>query len=237
VAVHSAKDLPAASAPGLALAAVPERADARDAVICTGVATTLGDLRRGARVGTGSARRSAQLRALRPDLEVVPLRGNVGTRLRKLDTENLDAVILACAGLDRLGLADRITARLEPELLLPAPAQGALVVQTRSQDSLCGEIKRLEDPAAAAAVAAERAFLIHLGGDCNIPLAALAEPYAEGKLRLRGLVATPDGRRVERAEAQGTSSDAAAAGLEAAECILRGAGREILAALRPQAQP
>ncbi len=186
LAVHSAKDLPAALPEGLELVAFPERADPRDALVARERGATLESLPRCARVGTGSVRRMAQLRALRPDLEVVPLRGNVPTRLRKLESENLDAVILACAGLERLGLAERID---------------------------------------------ERAVLVRLEADCNVPLGAYAEASAAG-LRLRALLAAAEGDRMARAEAEGAADEAAALGERVADALLASGGAALMAELR-----
>jgi hydroxymethylbilane synthase len=234
LAVHSAKDLPAEIHPELALVAFPERADPRDALVGRTRGTTLDALPRGARVGTGSVRRTAQLRLARPDLAVVPLRGNVPTRLRKLESEGLDAVVLACAGLERLGLAERIDERLAPERMLPAVAQGALAIEARRGDPIGRDAAALDHAATAARVAAERACLGALGADCFVPLAALAE-CAGPTLRLRALLASTDGARLVRA--QGEVAAAAAAGLGArvaAELLAKG-GRELLAALRGEA--
>jgi hydroxymethylbilane synthase len=231
VAVHSAKDLPAATHPDLALAAFPERADPRDALVARAPGTALETLPRGARLGTGSARRTAQLRLLRADLEVVPLRGNVGTRLAKLDGSGLDALVLACAGLDRLGLASRIACRIPPESLLPAAAQGALAVEARGGTPLARDLAAISHPATACCVAAERAFLRELGGDCNVPVAALAT-LEGGGLRARGLVLSPDGSRDARAEVSDSPDHAERAGAELARRVLAKGGRAILAALR-----
>lgn len=229
VAVHSAKDLPAAQAEGLALVAFPERVDCRDALVANERGITLDTLRKGARVGTGSARREALLRRRRPDVEVVPLRGNVPTRLRKLDDERLDAVILACAGLDRLGLADRIDERISPETLLPAVAQGALALEARCDDALAAELAALDDAEAAVCIAAERGFLLGVGGDCTTPLAALAEPLGAGRLRLRALVASRDGSRVVTGEELVDASQPADGGSRLAGRLLAAGGTEILA--------
>lgn len=228
VAVHSAKDLPAVIAPGCVLAAFPERVDPRDALVAA-APTTLDTLTEGARVGTGSTRRTAQLRALRPDLEIVPLRGNVPTRIQKLATERLDAVVLACAGLDRLGLDFHVQERIASEQMLPAVCQGTLALETREDDELRGEIGKLEDEHAAATARAERAFLIRIGGDCTTPIAAFGERAAGGSLRLRALVASEDGQRLVRAESPG--EDPESLGIEVAEILLAAGGREILAAL------
>jgi len=232
LAVHSAKDLPARLPDGLVLAAFPERADPRDALVSGGRVHALAELPRAARVGTGSARRAALLRALRPDLDIAALRGNVTTRLDRLDASagGLAAVILACAGLDRLGLAARIDERIDPGVLLPAVGQGVLALEARAGEALAEDLAALTHVDTARAIAAERAFLARLQGDCNVPLAAFAEPLAPGRLRLRGLVASPDGRRVVRGEAEG--GEPAALGDEVAEKLLAQGAREILAALR-----
>jgi hydroxymethylbilane synthase len=236
VAVHSAKDLPAAERAGLVLAAFPPRADARDALVARDPAATLRSLRRGARIGTGSARRTCQLLALRRDLAVVPLRGNVDTRLRRLEERSLDAIVLACAGLERLGRAAEITERIEPEVLLPAVGQGVLALQTRAGDPLESALAALDDAAARACLEAERAFLVALEGDCNVPLAAYAEPLDAGRLRLRALVASLDGRALVRAEREASRADAAAAGRDAGREVLANGGAEILARLRAEAR-
>jgi len=233
LAVHSAKDLPARTPAGLALVAWPGREDPRDALVARARGAHLASLPRGARVGTGSVRRSAQLHAYRPDLAIVPLRGNVPTRLRKLEEESLDAVVLACAGLARLGLADRIDERIAPEVLLPAVAQGTLALEARAGDALALDLAALTDPRAARSAAAERAFLVRLEGDCNVPLAAFAEDEPGGVLRVRGLVASLDGRTIVRGEARG--ADPAATGVAAAERVLTAGGGAVLAAARPGA--
>ena len=235
VAVHSAKDLPARIPDGLVLAAFPERRDARDALVCRERGGATERLATGARVGTGSLRRAAQLRALRPDLEIVPLRGNVPTRLRKLEELGLDAVVLACAGLERLGLAERIDERMAPELLLPAVGQGTLALETRAGDPLARDLLALGDPVTAVCTAAERGFLVRVGGDCNVPLAAYAQWRPGETLRLRGLVASEDGARMARAEVEADAADAEAAGARAADEVLARGGAAILAALRAEA--
>jgi len=232
LAVHSAKDLPAKVHAGLALAAFPLRADPRDALVARTPGAKLLALPRGARVGTGSARRASQLRALRPDLEVVPLRGNVDTRLRRLVERDLDAVLLAAAGLERLGISDVIQERIDPALLLPAVGQGTLALQTRAGDALEAAVAALDDATTRVCLAAERAFLVGLEGDCNVPLAALAEPSGDGRLRLRGLVARPDGSRVVRSEQWVAVAEAEHAGRLAADEVRAAGGAEILAALR-----
>ena len=235
LAIHSAKDLPAAIAPGLVLAAFPERADPRDALIGGAATRSLEELPRGARVGTGSVRRGSQLLALRPDLEIVPLRGNVDTRLRKLEEQGLDAVILACAGLDRLGLDGRIHERVSPDLLLPAVGQGTLAIEVRDGDPVARELEVVDHPGTRAELTAERAFLSQLQGDCSVPLAALAERASPDRVALRGLVASPDGRRVVRASAEANLADAALAGRRVAEEVLREGAASILEAIRIEA--
>jgi len=236
LAVHSAKDLPARTSAGLVLAAFPPRADARDALVGRRPGASLRGLPQGARVGTGSARRGSQLLALRPDLVLVPLRGNVDTRLRRLVERELDGILLACAGLERLGRADAIHERIDPGVLLPAVGQGTLALQTRAGDPLERALRVLDDATTRACLAAERAFLTELEGDCNVPLAAYAEPRAGGRLRLRALVASSDGRALVRAEQEGSADDAAAAGRSAAAHVLANGGAEILAALRAEAR-
>ncbi len=234
VAVHSAKDLPAVLADGLELAAFPQREDFRDALVAREAGATLGALGNGARVGTGSARRAAQLKANRADLEIVPLRGNVPTRLRKLVEQELDAVILACAGLDRLGFGDQIEERISPDLMLPAVAQGALALEARSGETLCKDLAALDDAQTARSVTAERGFLARLEADCTVPVACLAEDAAEGMLRLRGLVASVDGSRIVRGELEVAADEGAPGGSELAERILASGGEAILAEIRSE---
>jgi len=235
VAVHSAKDLPAVLAPGLDLVAFPERRDPRDALIGRSDAASVAGLSTGARVGTGSARRRAALLAQRPDLEIVPLRGNVPTRLAKLESESLDAVILACAGLERLGLGDRIHERIASEIVLPAVCQGTLALQARENDRLALQLRVLDDRDTALAVAAERGFLIRLEGDCTVPLAAFAELLPQGRLRLRGWLAASDGSQVASAEAEGAARDAKLIAADVADRVLAQGGREILDELAAEA--
>jgi hydroxymethylbilane synthase len=230
LAVHSAKDLPAALAPGTALAAFPERADARDALIGAARGARIAALPKGARIGTGSLRRRAQLLLARPDLEIVPLRGNVETRIAKIAGEALAGVILACAGLDRLGKGDRIDERIDPDAMLPAVGQGVLALQTREGAPVAAALAAIDHAPTRAAIAAERAFLARLAGDCNVPLAAHAA-VAGGEVALRGLLANADGTRVLRAAARAPAGDAERAGREAAEAILAQGGDAILAAL------
>jgi hydroxymethylbilane synthase len=232
LAVHSAKDLPAKTPERLAFVAFPRRADPRDALVAREPGLRVGLLPRAARIGTGSVRRTSQLRARRPDLSLVPLRGNVDTRLRKLEELALHGVILACAGLDRLGLSDRIHERIEAEDVLPAVGQGTLALEARADDELAAELRVLDDPATRACLLAERGFQAGLEGDCAVPIAAFAELDHAGRLRLRGLVARPDGTRIVRGEIEASASEAARAGAELARELRARGGEEVLAALR-----
>ena len=231
VAVHSAKDVPARLAPGCVIACYPERRDPRDGLAARERGITLASLARGARVGTGSTRRVALLLALRPDLEIVPLRGNVPTRLGKLESEKLDAVVLACAGLDRLGLTDRIDERIAPETMLPAVGQGLLALETHGDSQWRDRIASLELEWIGQVARAERSFQTALGGDCSIPLAGFAERLADGRLYLRGLVSSLDGRTIARAEGHAPSHEAEALGERVARAVLEAGGREILRAI------
>lgn len=223
LAVHSLKDVPTALPEGLRLCAFLERADPRDALLSRD-GRGLHALPPGARVGTTSLRRQAQLRALRPDLEILDLRGNVDTRVRKLREGRFDAILLAMAGLIRLGRAHEITEALEADTLLPAPGQGAIALECRSDDAaVASAVASLHHAPTAAAVGAERAFLARLGGGCNVPLGAFAEPEADGGLRLRALVARVDGSAVVRGERLGSDPLGLGRGL-AEELLERGAG-------------
>ena len=213
VAVHSAKDLPAETSPELVLAALPERGDPRDAL----VGRPLDEIPTGGRVGTGSVRRRAQLAALRPDLGFAELRGNIPTRLEK--AAGFDAVVLAAAALDRLGLADRIAERVDPSVVLPQVGQGALAVECRADDDGTRELlARVDDAEVRAAVTAERAYLAELGGGCNLPCGALAEVDGVGGVRLEALLASLDGRITLRARVDG--HDPGAVGAEAARRLV-----------------
>jgi hydroxymethylbilane synthase len=243
IAVHSMKDLPSDVPAELVIAAVPAREDARDAlVVAPAHARVRGveELPRGARVGTSSLRRVCQLKARRGDLEVVPLRGNVDTRLGKLAAGELDAAVLACAGLIRLGHAERIAARLSTAESVPAIGQGALAIECRGDDAKTrARLLPLDDRATALAVAAERAFLARLQGDCKTPLAAHATIDTGGggssasstaesswRLHLDGLVGAPDGSAILRESLDGTATDGASLGRALAEKLLaRGAER------------
>lgn len=223
-AVHSMKDVPAELPRGLALAGVPVRADPRDALV-EGGGRGLAELPRGARVGTASTRRRAQLLARRPDLDVRVLRGNVQTRLRKRAAGEFDVLVLACAGLGRLGLRDLDVVVLEPETLLPAVGQGALALEHRAEDAAIAErLAAVTDATATATVAAERGFLVALGGDCTTPLAAHAVVQGD-EVWLRAEVLDPDGTRTLSEEGRAPVGDGAALGRRLAASLLeRGAG-------------
>jgi hydroxymethylbilane synthase len=226
LAVHSLKDLPTELPSGLVIAAIPERADARDAL----VGRRLAELGSGARVGTSSLRRVAQLRAARPELVIEPVRGNLDTRLRKLSEGQHDALVLAAAGLTRLGWQERISEYLEPDVMCPAVGQGALAIETREAGAARDICVRLEDAASRVAVDAERAVLAHLGGGCQVPIGAHAR-IRGGVLDLIGVVAAPDGSRVVRRATSGPAADGVRSGHELGSQLLAGGGREILDAV------
>ena len=227
LAVHSMKDVPTWLPEGLEIACTPAREDPRDVLIlrdAQGVAG-LDDLPAGARVGTGSLRRRAQLLARRPDVTVVPMRGNVGTRLRKLADGAADATLLALAGLNRLGQDTAAMTVLAPEEMLPAVGQGALGIECRVGDeAVAALLQPLVDPPTAAAVACERALLAALDGSCRTPIAGLALPDGAGGLRLDALVARPDGSACHRLAHAGAIADAAAIGREAGSALRAAAG-------------
>jgi len=232
IAVHSMKDVPADLPHGLTIGAVLKRADPRDALATTSGIARLEDLPRGAIVGTSSLRRQAQLYALRPDLSIQSLRGNVDTRIRKLDAGGMDAIVLACAGLVRLGLESRITARLDPKACLPAVTQGVIGIECRSNDvRTAGLLQALEDAATRKVMDAERAFAARLGGSCQSPIAAYAELDAD-RITLRGLVAEPDGSRVLRDTESGSAGNPAALGRQLAERMLAAGAGPLLERLR-----
>ena len=232
LAVHSLKDLPAQVPPGLVIGAVPAREDPRDA-LCSPEFRTLDALPQGARVGTSSLRRACQLKALRPDLQIHSIRGNVETRLKKIETEKLHAVVLAYAGLKRLGLEARATQVLNTDQLLPAVGQGALALEQRVGDvAVSRRLAPLEEAATRVCVEAERAFLARLQGGCQVPLAAHAQLEGE-LLTLRGLVGTPDGTRVLRDAGTAPIPDAAALGRAVAESLLEQGAAEILGTTDP----
>jgi hydroxymethylbilane synthase len=228
IAVHSMKDVPVAFPAGLHLPVICERADPRDAFVSNNY-VSIDDLPQGATVGTSSLRRECQLRTYRPDLVVLPLRGNVNTRLAKLDAGGFDAIILAAAGLNRLGFADRIRSALTPEQSLPAIGQGAVGIETRTDDT---EVNALIAPLRCdktwIAVSAERALNARLAGGCQVPIAGYA--LLEGdEIWLRGLVGRPDGSEMLRAEIRGKATAAVALGVAVAEDLLAQGADKILA--------
>ncbi|HSD50250.1 MAG TPA: hydroxymethylbilane synthase [Candidatus Methylomirabilis sp.] len=230
LAVHSMKDVPTELPHGLTIGAVSEREDPHD-VLITRTGARFKDLPSHARVGTSSLRRQAQLLHHRPDLQIVGLRGNLDTRIRKLATEGLDAIVVAAAGVKRLGLMDRITQFLPPDISLPAIGQGALGIEVRQGDATAtARVVGLDHPDTHVAVLAERAFLRRLGGGCQVPFAAHAR-ILNDQVILRGLVATPDGKEMIAGEHQGHRTAGEAVGTALAEDLLsRGAG-EIIRAL------
>jgi hydroxymethylbilane synthase len=232
IAVHSMKDVPSELPDGLEIGAILEREDPRDAFVSSRYAD-LGALPQGARIGTSSLRRQCQLRALRPDLEILDLRGNVGTRLGKLDAGDYAAIVLACAGLKRLGLQERITLALPDEVMLPAIAQGVIGIECRCSDPRVQElIDPLNHTITAIRTAAERAMNARLAGGCQAPVAGYSE-ILDGNLELRGLVGRPDGSGIVRGAITGPPEEAEALGRELAEDLLvRGADailKELLA--------
>jgi hydroxymethylbilane synthase len=232
IAVHSMKDVPMDLLSGHVLAATTARADPRDAFVSNGY-ESVAALPPGARVGTSSLRRESQLRARRGDLDIRPLRGNVPTRVRKLDEGNYEAIILAAAGLKRLGLEERIRSFMTVEESLPAAGQGALGLECRAdREDLLRLLEPLDDRATSLCVRAERAVARSLAGSCNVPLAAYAE-VSGGTLRLRGYVGMPDGSRVARAEIEGDAEHAEALGIDLAERLREQGAAGILASLEP----
>ena len=245
IAVHSLKDLPTDSPEGLLVAAVLEREDPRDALVVNGriLARSLDEIPRGSRIGTSSLRRRAQLLAARPDLEVAELRGNVPTRLKKIDEGRVHAAILAAAGLHRLGAHQHITCYLDAPAWLPAAGQGAIAVQVRADDTATRALAdAMNDQSTMRAVVAERAFLAALEGGCQVPIGALAMPTAEGGGVLHGMIADIAGTRVVRGSIALDPNDPALSGIRLAN-RLRGEGAsEVLEGLRraqhlPSPQP
>ncbi len=236
--VHSTKDIPGEVPDGTAIVAFPPRADPRDCFAApdargAGGRGGVAALPRGARVGTSSLRRQAQLLSRRPDLEIVPVRGNVATRLRKVAELNLHCVVLACAGLDRLEHGDVITHRFSPDEMLPAAGQGVLAIQARSADDVVlSRLRFLDDATTRISTLAERAFLRGLGGGCQVPIAAHAVVSDDGaRISLRGLVARPDGRVIIHGSAEGKAVDAEDIGMALAKDVRARGGDAILGEL------
>lgn len=234
LAVHSMKDLPTGLPAGLVIAAVPEREDPRDALVSKG-SLLFEALPAGARIGTSSLRRQSQLLALRPDLEIIPMRGNVDTRLQKLERGDCEALVLAAAGLKRLGFTSRITSRFREDEICPAVGQGALAIEIRTQNAAVEEaVAELDDPATHQAVRAERALLKALGGGCALPIAAYAKHQVE-HLHLTGVVADPAGRQVVRAASRGDAENPEELGARVASELLGKGARELLSHTEPDA--
>lgn len=230
-AVHSLKDLPGELPEGLALAAIPEREAPWDVLVSRNGESIRG-MPPGSRIGTSSLRRQAQLRRYRGDLEIVDLRGNVDTRLRKVAEGEVEGAILAAAGLNRLGLGERATESLAPELMLPAPGQGALGIEAREGDrEAMALLAPLDHLPTRQATVAERRVMERLEGGCEVPLGAFAE-FRGGVLRVRGLLASLDGERIAEAEEEGPPGEAAEVGLRVAERLLELGGDKILAEIR-----
>jgi len=233
IAIHSMKDMPFELPEGLMIGCVPPREDPRDALVNLS-SSTLSDLPPGARIGTSSLRRSAQLKARRPDLRIESLRGNIDTRLRKLESEGLDAIVLAAAGLRRMGWGDRITVYMEPEDCLPAVGQGALAIECRTADAeVRALLSRLNDTAAERAVAAERVFLGLLNGGCQVPIGAYAttdSSLPDAVVSMTGMVAAADGSVLLKASASGR--DPAEVGRLVAEQLMSQGADALLAEAR-----
>lgn len=235
VAVHSMKDMPADLPDGLCIGAVPEREIPNDVLISNN-GKALCDLPKGARVGTSSLRRAAQLLAIRPDLAILPLRGNLDTRIKKLESNQLDAIVLAAAGVKRLNLADKITQHLNVDLLIPAVGQGALCIEIRENDPEVSSIVSVLDHFETnRVVAGERAFLARLEGGCQVPMAAHGE-IKESALTISGMVAAIDGSGVFKQTVSGPVSSAEQIGVELAERLIDMGAGEILEKLKQEAQ-
>jgi hydroxymethylbilane synthase len=230
LAVHSMKDMPTLLPAGLTIACYLPREDVRDAFVSAKV-STLAELAAGAVVATSSLRRQAQVRWLRPDLAVVPMRGNVDTRLRKLEAGEADATLLACAGLKRLGLEERITSAMPVDQMLPAVAQGAIGVEARADDLVIAQLlAAINHQSTALAVTAERAFLAKLDGSCRTPIAGLAE-LDGGRLTFRGMILTPDGGQCHATRREGRPEEAITMAEDAAAELLAKAGPDFFRAL------
>lgn len=227
LAVHSMKDVPGDIPEGLMFAAILPREDVRDVLVARDN-IKMEFMPKGAKIGTGSQRRGAQIKALLPDVNIVPLRGNIDTRIKKIETENLTGIILAAAGMKRMGLAEKITQFLPVETMLPAVGQGALGLQIRKTDiELAETCAGLNDATTAVEVAAERAFLRALGGGCRLPIAALGKLDGQ-MLTLEGMLAAPNGTTVIREKISGTINDAEEMGKKLAEIILDKGGKKLL---------
>ena len=236
LAVHSMKDMPAEIPEGLCIGAIPQREDPAD-VLVSREDLDFSNLKHGAVIGTSSLRRAAQLRHARPDIIISPLRGNLDTRLKKLQTEDLDAIVLAAAGIKRLNLTHRITEYLQADIMLPAVGQGALCIEMRQEDPIIGPmLAPLEHANSRAVVLGERAFLNRLGGSCQVPIAGHGEIRTD-TFSLTGLVADMDGSRIIKADLAGPADRAEAVGVQLAEQLLARGADEILKALEALSKP
>ena len=221
LAVHSMKDMPSILPQGLKFANVPRREDPRDILVLKENYKTIEDLPHGARIGTGSKRRIYQLLKYRPDLEIVPIRGNIDTRIRKIEDENLHGIVLAAAGLLRAGLEERISSYLPTNIMIPAPAQGALALEIRENDSHMEEIiSHIKDETTEIQVAAERGFLTGVNGSCHVPMGAYCE-INDDKLILTGLYGDEDGKKLVVKSIEGSVKDSAKIGFDLAEEVLK----------------
>jgi len=230
LAVHSMKDMPADLPEGLSIGAIPQREKSQDVLVSS--CGHLADMPKGARIGTSSLRRAAQLLWARSDIQIEPLRGNLDTRLRKLDKGNMDAIVLAAAGIRRLGLAHRISEYLSMDVMLPAAGQGALCIETRTDDmEIVKLMGPLDDVDTRAVVLGERAFLHRLGGSCQVPIAAHGQIKA-GQYTLNGLVAEPDGTRVLRSQLSGLVADTQEIGHNLAETLMNQGALDIIQKLQ-----
>ena len=227
LAVHSMKDVPTEIPAGLEFAAILQREDVRD-ILASKDNRKIEQMPRGARIGTGSLRRASQLLAVLPDIAIIPLRGNLDTRLKKIETEKLAGVIVAAAGMKRMGFADRITQYIPVEIMLPAVGQGALGLEVRANDEeLKNILAKINHASTYTEVTAERSFLRHLGGGCRLPIAALGKLEGD-KLSLEGLVADPQGSSIIRDKVQGAVFEAEELGKRLAEIILKRGGKKLL---------
>lgn len=221
LAIHSMKDMPSTLPEGLKFANVPKREDPRDVLVLKEGYTNLDDLPKGAKIGTGSKRRTYQLLKYRPDLEIVPIRGNIDTRIRKIEDENLHGVVLAAAGLIRANLKERISYYLPPNIMVPAPAQGALAIEIREHDSSIEEIvSHIKDEITETQVAAERGFLSGVNGSCHVPMGAYCE-IKDDNITLTGLYGDEDGDKLVIKSLDGKIEDASKLGFELADLVLK----------------
>lgn len=227
IAVHSMKDMPAKITPGLCIGAVPERENAKD-VLISKTKQSFENLKQGARIGTSSLRRSVQLKHVRPDLEIHPLRGNIDTRLKKLHTENLDAIVLAAAGVIRMGLTEHVTQYLDESMMLPAVGQGALCIEIRvGDDRIRSKVSGLNHHKTHMAILSERAFLSRMEGSCQVPIAARGV-IGDNMISLSGLLADLDGTTLIQNQRSGPMAHAEQIGLELADALLADGGEAIL---------